>query len=213
MTDTSPKTDTAHPQLMPAPPEPLFLGYSAFELRSLLPVAACVGFLSLALVVLVIFPMQRTAGREPNATIRAVLSDNLLLLHLRVWPLLAIAALGGGALALADSRRTARALARLEQRLRRVAIGEAEDLPPARGGGFTQFDDVVVSLRFAFERTTRRHRAALQQVQDNLKRVVLRLAEQEVPRVELRKTLGGIVKEVEAVLDSDRKPAGGKMRP
>jgi hypothetical protein len=182
------------------------------DLRWLIPILVCVGVLVVVLPLAVFMPLGQTVESEPDPAIQAVLADNLFLLHLRLWLIVLTSALAGGALAVAGARQNAKALLRLELRLRRIADGET-DLPPTDPArDFARFDEVFEYLRAGIDRTTRRNRTVLQKVQRPLRMLSQQLAAGEVPRDELRKSVSAALNEVEVVLDADRRATAAKPR-
>jgi HAMP domain-containing protein len=216
MTEVSPTTEAGNPQQAAVSLEPPFLGQPGSASRWLLPVTVCVGLTALGLLLFVFVPLHMDLSREPDLRIRAVMADHLLLLHIRLWPMLGMAAMFGAAVSVAGSRRNNRALLRLEMRLRRIAGGEVDDTPYQPGLEFTGFEDVVNSLYYVIERTNKRSHGLLQQarqVQSPIKRLSLRLAAEEIPRTELRRTLSEILAAFDSLLEADRRTAaGGKVK-
>lgn len=210
MAEQAPSTGAAAGQKSPqAPP---ILGVPGSDLRWLLPILVCVGVLVVVLPLAVFMPVGQTVEAEPDPAIQAVLADNLFLLHLRLWLIVLTGALAGGALAVAGARQNAKALLRLELRLRRIADGEAELPPTDPARDFARFDEVFEYLRAGIDRTTRRNRTVLQKVQRPLRMLSQQLAAGEVPRDELRKSVSAALNEVENVLDADRRAATAKPR-
>ncbi len=210
MAEQAPSTGAAPVQK--SPPAPPILGVPGSDLRWLLPILVCVGVLVVVLPLAVFMPLGQTVESEPDAAIQAVLADNLFLLHLRLWLIVLTGALAGGALAVAGARQNAKALLRLELRLRRIADGETELPPTDPARDFARFDEVFEYLRTGIDRTTRRNRTVLQKVQRPLRMLSQQLAAGEVPRDELRKSVSAALNEVETVLDADRRAAAAKPR-
>ncbi len=201
----------AAPKDSPAASPPT-LGSPGSDIRWLLPILLCAGVLALVLFVAVLMPMRHAANVEPDPVIKAVLSDNLFVFQIRLWIILLMAALLGGAMAVAGARQNAKALVRLELRLRNIADGEAE-LPatdPKRD--FAQFDEVFAYLRAGMDRTTRRNRSVLQQVQRPLRTLMQQVAAGKATPDEQRKILSAVLQEVDAVLDADRRAGAGRPR-
>jgi len=210
MAEQAPSTD-ATPVQKPTAALPA-LGVPGSDFRWLLPILVCVGVLVVALPLAVFMPFAQTVESEPDPAIQAVLADNNFLLHLRLWLIVLTSALAGGALAVAGARQNAKALLRLELRLRRIADGET-DLPPTDPArDFARFDEVFEYLRAGIDRTTRRNRGVLQKVQRPLRLLSQQLAAGEVPRDELRKSVSAALNEVEVVLDADRRATAAKPR-
>ncbi len=193
------------PRAQQAPAASPLLGFPGSDLRWLLPVLLCVGVLAILLPFAVFMPLRHAVEKEPDPAIQAVLADNLFLLHLRLWTILLTAALVGGAFAVAGTRQCAKALVRLELRLRRIADDEPELPPTDPARDFPRFDEVFEYLRLGIERTTRRNRTILQKVQRPLRALSQQLAAGDVPREEVRKSLSVVQNEVDSVLDADRR--------
>jgi hypothetical protein len=159
------------------------------------------------LALTVFWPSSQAVRKEPHPAIQAVLADNLLLLHLRLWIILLIGALAGGAFAIAGARQNAKALVRLELRLRRMADGETELPPTDPKRDFAQFDEVFAYLRSSMERVTQRNVTVLQQVQRPLNALSQKLAAGEVPRDEVRKSVSAALNEVDNLMNAQRRAA------
>jgi hypothetical protein len=210
MPEQAPSTGAAPVQQ--SPPAPPILGVPGSDLRWLTPILVCVGVLVVVLPLAVFMPLGQTVDSEPDPAIQAVLADNNFLLHLRLWLIVLTAALAGGAFAVAGARQNAKALLRLELRLRRMADGET-DLPPTDPArDFARFEEVYEYLRTGIDRTTRRNRTVLQKVQRPLRMLSQQLAAGEVPRDELRKSVSAALNEVETVLDADRRATAAKPK-
>jgi hypothetical protein len=210
MAEQAPSTGAAPVQQ--SPPAPPILGVPGSDLRWLTPILVCVGVLVVVLPLAVFMPLGQTVDSEPDPAIQAVLADNNFLLHLRLWLIVLTAALAGGAFAVAGARQNAKALLRLELRLRRMADGET-DLPPTDPArDFARFEEVYEYLRTGIDRTTRRNRTVLQKVQRPLRMLSQQLAAGEVPRDELRKSVSAALNEVETVLDADRRATAAKPK-
>jgi hypothetical protein len=194
----------------PAPASP-WLGVPGSALRWLMPSLLCIGLLIVLLPFAVFMPLRHAVEKEPDPAIQAVLADNLFLLHLRVWTIILTAALAGAAFALAGEQQCAKALVRLELRLRRIADDESELPPSDPARDFLRFDEVFAYLRSGMERTTRRNRAVLQKVQRPLRLLSQQLAAGEVPREDARKSVSAALTEVDAVLDAERR-ASARMK-
>jgi hypothetical protein len=204
MAEQVPSSGAAPAQQSLAPASPL-LGLPGSHLRWLMPILLCVGVLVIVLPLAVFMPLRQAVENEPDPAIQAVLADNLFLLHLRVWTVLLTGALAGGAFAIAGAQQCAKALVRLELRLRRIADDETELPPTDPARDFLRFDEVFAYLRSGIDRTTRRNRTVLQKVQRPLRALSQQLAAGEVPRDEVRKSLSAALSEVDAVLDADRR--------
>jgi hypothetical protein len=188
-----------------APAASPLLGFPGSDLRWLLPVLLCVVVLVVVLPLAVFMPLRNAVEKEPDPAIQAVLADNLFLLHLRIWTIILTAAMAGGAFAIAGAQQCAKALVRLELRLRRIADDETELPPTDPARDFPRFDEVFAYLRSGIERTTRRNRTVLQKLQRPLRTLSQQLAAGEVPREEARKSVSAALSELDAVLDADRR--------
>lgn len=210
MDEQAPSTGAAPAQQSPA--DPPLLGLPGSDLRWLMPILLCLGVFVVVLPLAVFMPLGQSVAKEPDPAIQAVLADNVFLLHLRLWMIVLTGAVAGGALAIAGARQSAKALLRLELRLRRIADGDTELPPTDPARDFARFDEVFDYLRAGMDRTTRRNRTVLQKVQRPLRMLSQQLAAGEVPRDELRKSVSAALNEVETVLDMDRRSGAAKAR-
>lgn len=201
------------PQELPElTPQPSWLGPPGSEARALLPVAAFALVTVFALLLLVFLPLHRTVAAEPDPMIHAVLADQVLQLHLRIWPILGCATLIGAGVAILTARHVIRALARLERRLRRVASGEPDETPPDPNREFTQFQEVTETIFYAQEQARKRGRSTLLQAESTIDRLAKRLVNEDVPKLEIQKALAGIQSELNNILEATRAPGAGRPR-
>ena len=191
---------------------PPLLGLPGSHTRWLWPIVMCAGVFALALLVTVLLPMRHSVDAEPDPVIQAVLADSVFLLQIRLWTILLIAVLLGGAMAMAGARQNSKALVRLELRLRRIADGETELPPTLPAKDFVQFDDVFANLRAALERASRGKLPILHQTQASIRDLSQIVASGKATPDEIRKSLSAIQRELEIVLDAERRGArAGKV--
>jgi HAMP domain-containing protein len=210
MDEQAPSTTAA--SAPPSPAAPPILGLPSSDLRWLMPIVLCVGVFVLMLPLGVFMPLGNAVEKEPDPAVEAVLADSLFLLHVRLWMIVLTGAVAGGAFAIAGARQSAKALLRLELRLRRIADGDVELPPTDPARDFARFDEVFEYLRAGIDRTTRRNRGVLQKVQRPLRLLSQQLAAGEVARDELRKSVSAALNEVDSVLDMDRRSGAAKAR-
>jgi hypothetical protein len=188
------------------------LGNPASEVRALLPVLACAVVLVAGTLVMVILPVARTVAAEPSPVIRAVLADFAMLLNLRLWPVLLAGLMVAAVLAVMGARKVARANYRLEKRLRKLASGEYDDTPFSRDVEFPQFEEVVLTLAYAQEQARKKGRSTLLQAEGTIDKLMRRLINEDVPRVEIQKALAGIHTELNNLLEASRPAGSGKPK-
>lgn len=191
---------------------PPFLGSPGADIRWLLPIVLCAGVFALALLVTVLLPMRHSVDVEPDPVLQAVLADNVFLLQIRLWTILLMAVLLGGAMAVAGARQNSKALVRLELRLRRIADGESELPPTVPARDFAQFDEVFAGLRSALDRAARQKLPVLQQTHSSLRNLHQLLAAGKTTQDELLKSLSAILRELDIVLDAERRAGRAKTR-
>jgi hypothetical protein len=162
--------------------------------------------------VMVLLPMGSTIKAEPNPVIREVLADFRLLLSVRLWPVLLGAALLAAGTAVLIMRRIRRAHFLLERRLRRLAGGEFDDAPMNAQSELLQFQEVLFTLQYAQEHARKKGRDVLLRAESTIDKLAKRLANEEVPSLEVRKTLGGIQTELNTLLEASRPPGSGKPK-
>ncbi len=211
MSENVSSTDKATPQAPTAVSPPMF-GSPGSDFRWLMPIVLSAGVFAVALLVTVVLPMRHAANVEPDPTIQAILSDNVMLLQIRLWTILLTAMLIGGAMAIAGARQNSKALVRLEMRLRLIVDRGAELPPTLPAKDFVQFDEVFAGLRSELDRAARRHLPVLQQTQRSLSNVSQQVAAGKATQAELRKSLSAVVQELDVALEAERRSSRARSR-
>jgi hypothetical protein len=187
-------------------------GHPASELRIILPVLIFVVVAAVGYLLMVLLPVSETVSTEPDHKIYAVLADFRLMLNIRFWPVL----LGAGLLAAGIAGMTARRIAQshnlLEKRLRKLASGEFDDTEFSPSNEFPQFQEVLLTLHYAQEQARKKGRGTLLQAEGTIDKLVRRLVNEDVSKVEIQKALAGIQTELNTLLEASRPPGSGKPK-
>ena len=118
-----------------------------YQYRSVLPAVMAAAVYAVLVGAFVFYPMQRNLQSEPDPGIQALLSEQLLQLNYRMWPLLLLAALAGSVYALQYSHRVAGPLYRLNMVLKDLAEGKDIKKVHFRDGDeFREFETLVTTL-------------------------------------------------------------------
>lgn len=173
----------------------------AYQLRSLLPVAVFMTIYAVLLVGLAFYPLHRAVNAEPDPGIQALLAEQLLSLHVRMWPLLGMAALVAGTFALVRSHRVAGPLYRLNKTLNELVQGEVKkDVRFREGDEFREFESLTNQLAKKMQLLSTRHRDVLLTMQGRVKNLSVRLAKEDVPKTEACQALDDILTQLSKVL-------------
>ena len=118
-----------------------------YQYRQILPVIVClVAFASLA-GLLVFLPLSRAVEADPNPGIQVVLEEQLLQIHLRLWPVLVLAGAIGGVYALQRSHKVAGPLYRLNQVMADIASGkDVKNVTFRAGDEFREFEELATNV-------------------------------------------------------------------
>ncbi len=214
-------TDTASAAAQPQPaaataekrpPAQDLLDHPASEVRILLPVLLFAVVAALAYLVMVLVPIGGVVSGEPDPIIQAVLANFRLMLNIRFWPVLLGAGLLAAGAAVLTARRIAKAHDRLEKRLRRLASGEYDDSNFSANAEFPQFQEVLLTLHYAQEQARKKGRSTILQAEGTIDKIVRRLINEDVPKMEIQKALAGIQTELNTLLEQPRHLGGGKQK-
>ena len=100
----------------------------SFQFRMLLPIVMFVLIEVLLLAGFLIYPLHRNASMDPNPVVQALLSEQALGLHVKLWPLVGFSAVLASMYTLVRSHRVAGPLYRLQQGLEGMTVGKFERL-------------------------------------------------------------------------------------
>ena len=119
---------------------------SSFQFRMVFPVVLFLVTFAILTGAFVFFPLYRNAALDPSPIVRALLHEQLLSLHIRLWPMMVIAALVAGIFALVRSNHVASPLLELKRGLMQMMAGSYEKIQFRHNDEFREFEDVANRL-------------------------------------------------------------------
>lgn len=178
---------------------------AGFQFRTLVPIAVYTVLFALLAGGLVFFPLHREVNAEPDPDIQVLLQEQLLGLHVRLWPMLLLAAFLAGVYALLRSHRVAGPLYRLNQTLLRMNEGDYRSLRFRQGDEFRELEPIVTQVGKKMQLLSTRNRDTLLSVESRVKQLTLRLNHEELPKEEVLNTLEAILAQIDKA--RERAPA------
>lgn len=163
------------------------------QYRMLLPVLVFT-FVQVVLLLLVMFyPLYKTAAEEPNQLVQAALFNQVLDVHMCLWTALAFASLLAGGYTLIRSNRVAGPLYKLRQGLLRLSAGEYPQIKFRDKDELRDFEPVanLLSQRMAYLASG--NALHLDQIGQRLQFLKNRLAMQPVSRADVERELAAIL--------------------
>jgi hypothetical protein len=169
---------------------------SSFQFRMLLPIAV---FLALFVVLTGVFgflPLYLHAANDPNPSVRALLSEQLLNFNIRLWPMVIIAALVAGIFTLMRSNKVAGPLFKLKKGLLQMMVGEYEKIRLRKDDEFREFEDVANRLALTIDSVTASAQRKTSTVEKRLKFLKSRLEVRDLPKNEVMEELDDLIEQV-----------------
>ncbi len=168
----------------------------AYQLRTLLPIGVLIFAYGILLGGLVFYPLHSEVSAEPDPVIRVLLSELLLTLHLRMWPLLAFAGLVAVLFALLRSHRVAGPLYRLDKVLRGMARGQVHHVRFREGDEFREFELLANQLAQKMKLLATRNRDTFETVQFRTRNLSARLRKEDLSKQEVQEALEAILEQL-----------------
>ena len=187
-----------------------------YQYRTLIPVAVTAVAASIFLYALVIFPLGRAVSVEPDIVFRAILTEQLTQLQVRLWPVVILAAAIGGAYALLASHRVAGPLFNLNRILGKLALGKTVNRVKFRAGDeFREFEGVTTKLAEKVKdlqtHEANTHMLVLQ-LEQNLKELRDRCADENVTKESFLSELDWLRQKLSGAADEARKKRWAHVR-
>ncbi len=181
---------------------------SAFQFRMLMPI-----FVFLALVIVlsgafVFVPLYLRASNDPSASVRALLLEQLLSLHVRLWPMVGVAAFVTCIYTLLRSNKVAGPLFKLKKGLMQMMVGEYEKIRFRKGDEFREFEEVANRLALTIDSITASAQRKTAAVEKRLKFLKSRLEVRDLPKNEVLDELDDLIEQVSQVQLVGTGPAG-----
>lgn len=164
-----------------------------FQYRMLLPVIVFTVIQVVLLVMMMFYPLYKTASQEPNQLVQAALFNQVLDVHVCVWSVLAFASLLAGAYTLIRSNRVAGPVYKLRQGLVQLASGEYPKIKFRDNDELREFEPVtdLLSQRLAYLASS--NALQLNQFGERLQFLKKRLENQPVSRADVERELNSIL--------------------
>jgi len=172
---------------------------SAFQLRMLGPILV---FLLIFVVLTGLFaflPLYSHAANDPNPSVRALLEEQLLNFHIRLWPMVIIATLISCIYTLMRSNKVAGPLFKLKKGLMQMMVGEYEKIKFRKGDELKEFEDVANRLALTIDSITASAQRRTSTVEKRLKFLKSRLEVRDLPKAEVMEELDDLIDQVSQV--------------
>lgn len=172
---------------------------STLQFRMLTPIAVfLVAFLVLT-GAFVFVPLYLHAANDPNPSYRALLTEQLLNFHVRLWPMVGIATLLACIYALSFSNRVAGPLFKLKRGLMQMMVGEYEKIRFRKQDQLQEFEEVANRLALTIDAITRTAQRKTEAVEKRLKFLKSRLEVRDLPKSEVMDELDDLIEQVSQV--------------
>jgi hypothetical protein len=169
---------------------------SAFQIRMVLPIVVFVVIFAILAGGFVFFPMYRNAAYDPSPIVRALLDEQVLSLHIHLWPVLIIAALVAGIYALIRSNHVASPLFELKRGLLQMMSGKYEKIQFRHDDEFREFEDIANRLALTIDSLATSNLRKTTSLEKRLKFLKSRLEVRDLTKNEILTELDDLIKEV-----------------
>ncbi len=149
--------------------------------------------------VFLFYPLHRNVNLDPNPVIQAMLGEQLFVIHLKMWPLVGIAAAIACLYTLQRSLRVAGPLYRLWQVLMRMTQGQYQSVRFRDGDEFREFEGVTYRLARKMESLSGVSMTHLSKIESRLYQLKARIEMEDT-------SLESVRREIDVVLAEFKKP-------
>ena len=164
-----------------------------FQYRMLLPVIVFTVIQVALLLMMMFYPLYKTASQESNQMVQAALFNQVLDVHVCVWSVLAFASLLAGAYTLIRSNRVAGPVYKLRQGLVQLASGEYPKIKFRDNDELREFEPVTDLLAQRLAYLASGNALQLNQFGKRLQFLKNRLENQPVSRADVERELTSIL--------------------
>lgn len=172
---------------------------SSFQLRMLTPIALFLAVFAILTGAFVFFPLYRHAAYDPDPVARALLGEQLLSLHVRLWPMMVIAALVASIYTLVRSNRVAGPLFKLKRGLMQMMTGEYQKIQFRSGDEFRDFEEVANRLAQSIDALSASSARKTAAIEGRLKFLKSRLEVRDLAKSEILSELDDLIEQVSQV--------------
>ncbi|MGE5327362.1 MAG: hypothetical protein ACM3NO_10010 [Deltaproteobacteria bacterium] len=169
---------------------------SAFQIRMLGPILVFLLIFVVLTGAFAFLPLYSHAANDPNPSVRALLQEQLLNFHLRLWPMVFIATLVSCIYTLMRSNKVAGPLFKLKKGLMQMMVGEYQKIKFRKGDELKEFEDVANRLAVAIDSITASAQRKTSTVEKRLKFLKSRLEVRDLPKSEVLEELDNLIEQV-----------------
>lgn len=176
-----------------------------YQFGTLLPIAVYTVAFALLVGGLAFFPLHRELADEPDPDIQALLQEQLLGLHIRLWPMVLFSAFLASVYSILRSHYVAGPLYRLSQVLQKMTEGDYHGVRFREGDQFREFETIASQLSKKMQALSTRNKDVLLSVESRVKQLVLRLNNEQLPSKDVQSALEGVLAQLDKA--RERTPA------
>ena len=169
------------------------------QYRMLLPILVFTFIQIVLLLLMMFYPLYKTAAEEPNQMVQAALFNQVLDVHMCLWTALAFASLLAGGYTLIRSNRVAGPLFKLRQGLLRLSAGEYPNIRFRDKDELRDFEPVANLLTQRMAYLASGNALHLDQLGQRIQFLKNRLEMQPISRADVERELTAILMEFSQV--------------
>lgn len=169
------------------------------QLRLLTPILLYTVLLGVLVTACVIFPMESVALRDPEPAIRGILSEQVVALNIRFWPVLLLSGLLAAIYSVIRSNRLAGPIFRLRQALEMMSKGRFPRLKFRKGDELRDFEDITNDLSKKLEALSIRNGQKLTSLERRMQWLIMRQKTEEIEKEDMARELETVLGEVRQI--------------
>jgi hypothetical protein len=169
------------------------------QARLLAPILVYTVLLGVLVTACVIFPMESVALKDPEPAIRGILSQQVVVLNFRFWPVLILSALLASIFSVIRSNRLAGPLFRLRQVLDMMSKGRFLRLKFRKGDELHDFEEITNELSRKLEALSIRNGQKLTSLERRMQWLIMRHKTEEIEKEDMARELETVLGEVRQI--------------
>ena len=162
----------------------------------LLPVVVFAVLQAVLLGVAVFYPLHRNAVQDPDPLAQAILSEQLLSFHVRLWPMFIFAGALASIYTLVRSNRVAGPLYKLKRNLLLMVEGEYRDMRFRQGDELRDFEAVANRLGQRMEALSSGNLRKMARIEGRIKWLKTRLGMEDLHPRDIERELDNLLSEL-----------------
>jgi hypothetical protein len=162
----------------------------------LLPIAVYASIMALLVGTAMFFPLYDNAVRDPNPVVRALLTEQIMTLNARFWPMFFLSAVLTSIYVLVRSNRFAGPLYKLKVVLLQLTEGKYHPLRFRKADALHEFEEVTNRLANRMEALSTGNVKKMAAIESRLQSLKTRLEAQGLPSNEIAMELGILLAQV-----------------